>query len=100
MARNTVLDHQGGNRGLGILGEQDVMSDAESDNDVQVGPGPVQKPGLGNRIAGRLKGIGAHLFFFFQSKLQFVNGAALAADTDRITSYNVCYTKLLRNKTN
>ena len=41
MACDPVFYHQGSDRCLGILGEQDVMPDAESDNDIEVGSCPV-----------------------------------------------------------
>ena len=52
MAGHPVLNHQGCNRRLRIFGEQDVMAHAEADNDIKIGPGPVEEPGLGYRIAG------------------------------------------------
>ena len=72
MSGNTIFNHQGGNRGIGILGKQDIMANAESDNDIQISLCTVKQPGLGYRIAGRFKGIRAHLFCLLKPQFQLV----------------------------
>ena len=50
---------------------------------VHVGTGLVQQFCLGDRVAGRFKGIRPDLVGFIQAQLKFVYTAGLAADADR-----------------
>ena len=57
MPRDPVFNDNGRYRGLGILIEQHIVPDTESDNNIHVGLGPVKKFGLRNRITGRFKSV-------------------------------------------
>ena len=84
MAQAAILHNQSGNRRLGGFGEGYVMSQAEPDDDVEVGLLFIQDQGLGKVVTDGLESEHANFLVFVDANLPFFNGPDLAVDLNCI----------------
>lgn len=98
VGQNPVLDDESGDRGFRVFRELNVVADAESTDEIQVGLCLVEQNGLADGVAHDLFFIGMD---FLQAELVFLDAAHFTADGDHVKLLfeNICENLCLFGKT-